>query len=414
MASGVWVFSMRDVGQLGRGRGDGRAEDEFGADGAVEAVRASGPQIEAVPTPVRIVVEHAQRRLAIKHLSSGGFHTLLCSGDGQLLASGQGTHGRLGLGNEEDSRVFRVVEQLAGKVVVHVSAGRAHSCCLTADGEMYTWGMSLHGQLGTNERVASMWPKRVRGVSSTADEDGGRFVHAAAGDSHTAAVTASGAVLVFGGNQAGQCGLGHRAAVPTPTIVSALQGTRVASVAAGSRFCMALTEDGRVYAWGNNEYGQLGIGHVGGRDARDGDDVLLPELVDALLWEDDRVAQVAAGAFHALALTVRGRGFAWGQGLYGRLGINSEEDEATPVLVEHLARLPVVQVAAGRQHSVALLRDGSVWTWGNGKTALGHTGVADCLLPRLVQDLDGRAERPVRAIAAGDASTFAIQALAAT
>ena len=118
----------------------------------------------------------------------------------------------------------------------------------------------------------------------------------------------------------------------------------MAQVAAGKQHSLALTEAG-VYAWGDNRFGQLGVGKAVARSST-------PRLVPGL----GRAVGVACGQFHSLARDEEGRVMTWGWGVHGQLGLGGIEDSGRPVLVRALANHRVVSIGAGYAHSVVLTR----------------------------------------------------------
>ena len=153
-------------------------------------------------------------------------------------------------------------------------------------------------------------------------------------------------------------------------LFQAVPGLRVAQVAAGKQHSLALTEAG-VYAWGDNRFGQLGVGKAASRSST-------PRLVPGLA----RVVGVAAGQFHSLARDAEGRLLAWGWGVHGQLGQGGIEDLSRPGLVRALARHRVVALGAGYAHSAVLTSHGLVFTFGCGLFGqLGTGGTSKAVLP---------------------------------
>jgi alpha-tubulin suppressor-like RCC1 family protein len=148
----------------------------------------------------------------------------------------------------------------------------------------------------------------------------------------------------------------------------------VINVAAGASHSLAVKTDGTVWAWGYNNYGQLGNNTTVQKNA--------PVQVSGL----SGVTNVAAGESYSLALKRDGTVWAWGWNLFGQLGDNTTVDKSTPVQVSGLS--DVIAVAAGYYHSLALKRDGTVWAWGyNGNGALGDGTTASSSTPVQVQGL---------------------------
>ena len=179
----------------------------------------------------------------------------------------------------------------------------------------------------------------------------------AAGEYHSLAVDDTGTVWSWGDNTYGQLGDGTTTGHTSPVKVTGL--TSATQVTAGLVSSAALNTDGTVQAWGNNTYGQLGDGTTTGRTS--------PVKVTGLTG----ITQIAAGNYHVLALRNDGTVAAWGLNNAGQLGDGTTSTATSPVTVKGLTN--VVQVAAGglpgyAGHSVALTADGSVWTWGYGKS----------------------------------------------
>ena len=122
------------------------------------------------------------------------------------------------------------------------------------------------------------------------------------------------------------------------------------SISAGYAHTVALKQDGTVWAWGGNDYGQLGDGTQ--------TDSLTPVQVSGL----SSVTAIAAGAYHTVALKQDGTVWAWGDNTYGELGDGTQTNSSTPVQVSGLSN--VTAIAAGWSYTVVLKQDGTVWAWG--------------------------------------------------
>ncbi|KAJ7533995.1 hypothetical protein O6H91_13G074600 [Diphasiastrum complanatum] len=199
---------------------------------------------------------------------------------------------------------------------------------------------------------------------------------------HVAFLTERGEVFTFGDNSSSCCGHGDVGdTILNPTIVESLKGISCKKVATGLSFTVALTENGEVYTWGSNSHGQLGHG--------DTNDVAMPGKV-AGLSICGLVAMISAGASHTLAVTRDGALYSFGYGANFCLGHGDTANEHSPRLVESLREQNIflVGIAAGDEHSVALDSSGYVYTWGKGYCgALGHGDELDQRTPLLVTAL---------------------------
>jgi alpha-tubulin suppressor-like RCC1 family protein len=150
---------------------------------------------------------------------------------------------------------------------------------------------------------------------------GGRATALGAGDRHTCALLADGRVQCWGYNRAGQLGDGTTTQRSTPTTVTGLGG-RATALAAGWSHTCALLADGRVQCWGNNSLGQLGDGTTTQRST--------PTTVTGL---GGMATALAAGGEHTCALLEGGRVQCWGYNSAGQLGDGTTTSRSTPVTV---------------------------------------------------------------------------------
>jgi RCC1 and BTB domain-containing protein len=202
----------------------------------------------------------------------------------------------------------------------------------------------------------------------------------ACGSYHTACVSTTGKMYVFGGGLHGK--LGMEEACPVPRLVPGFADKKVLSVACGSRHTVALVScpdlpGNQVYSFG--EASVCGHGVDEGQQST-------PRLVEAL--RSVNTQQIAACGFHTLALGGDGTVWAFGDGRFGRLGVGSEAAAHTPLQIPPHILQNVVWIAAGGFHSAAVDEMGHAYTWGGGEHGATATGnVANQLLPVKVSTL---------------------------
>ncbi len=183
------------------------------------------------------------------------------------VAWGDNYHGQLGLGSQDGAAhpVPALVPRtgaLAGKTVVALAAGYAHSLALCSDGTVAAWGGDSGGQLG-NPSLGSPYSSTPVAVDVSGALAGKTVVALAAGLEHSLALDSEGQVVAWGYNHAGQLGNGSTGGSATPVAVStaatsALAGEPVVALAAGSYHSLALRRDGAAVGWGANSYGEVG------------------------------------------------------------------------------------------------------------------------------------------------------------
>ncbi|BDR54488.1 hypothetical protein KIMH_05990 [Bombiscardovia apis] len=178
------------------------------------------------------------------------------------------------------------------------------------------------------------------------------------------------------------------------------------SLSAGQDYTLAIGSDGNAYSWGSNQHGRLGSGSADRQAHPSPSRVHLPDTV--------RVLQVAAGSSHALALGSDHHVYAWGANAQGQVGDGTSTDQNTPIDLTNTARLPstIMQLAAGDDYSLALTRDGHLYTWGSNQYGtLATTINAGTTNPNsLPTDVSAAGSLPttIRSISAGSHHALAV------
>lgn len=322
----------------------------------------------------------------VKQVAAGGFHTCILTTAGGVKCWGRNSSGQLGDGTTADrSTLVDVVGLESG--VAGLSVGAYHTCALTATGGVKCWGANGYGQLGDGTWSGKSTPVDVPGLGSA-------VAALAAGGFHTCAVMTTGGGKCWGHNESGQLGDGTTADKNTPVDVAGLV-SGATGLAPGYRHTCALTTADGAKCWGWNDYGQLGDGTTTNWS--------MPVNVIGL---ESGVAAVRAGRWHTCALTVMGRVKCWGGNSSGQLGDGTTAQKGTPVDVAGLGE-GVVALAAGEWHACALSAAGGVKCWGaNDYGELGDGTTANKSTPVDVAGL----ESEVAGLTAGGCHTCALTA----
>jgi alpha-tubulin suppressor-like RCC1 family protein len=352
-------------------------DNEFGELGITTNFGTSN----ANPTPTLISLPGASG--PVTQIAAGGDHSLAVTSTGQLYAFGYNRYGQLGITTNSGTSNANPTPTLvslpgASGPVTQIAAGEDHSLAVTSTGQLYAFGYNQYGQLGitTNSGTGNENPTPTLVSLPGAS---GPVIQIAAGNWHSLALTSTGQLYTFGRNASGELGRatnsGTGNANPTPALVS-LPGASgpVTQIAGGGAHSLAVTSTGQLYAFGYNQYGQLGITTNSGT----GNENPTPTLV-SLPGASGPVTQIAAGGDHSLAVTSTGQLYAFGYNQYGQLGIatNSGTSNAnpTPTLVSLPgASGPVTQIAAGRASSLAVTSTGQLYAFG--ENLYGQLGVA--------------------------------------
>uniref|UniRef100_G1TW84 X-linked retinitis pigmentosa GTPase regulator n=1 Tax=Oryctolagus cuniculus TaxID=9986 RepID=G1TW84_RABIT len=196
------------------------------------------------------------------------------------------------------------------------------------------------------------------------------------GDEHTAVVTGNNKLYMFGSNNWGQLGLGSKTTINKPTCVKALKPEKVKYVACGRNHTLVSTEEGNVYATGGNNDGQLGLGDTEGRNT------FYPI---SFFTSQHKIKQLSAGSNTSAALTENGELFMWGDNSEGQIGLKN----VTNVCVPHQVTIgkPISWISCGYYHSAFVTMDGELYTFGeceNGKLGLPEELLINHKTPQLV------------------------------
>jgi alpha-tubulin suppressor-like RCC1 family protein len=306
---------------------------------------------------------------------SAGEHCLALDSTGSVWSWRQNDYGELGDGSTISRNVPQRIPSLNN--IAAITARLSNSGAIDGDGTLWAWGNNKGGQIGDGQTTSRSTPITVEGLTD--------ITAVAAGFGHTVALRTDGTVWAWGRNQEGQLGIDPGllgVARSRPTQVSALSG--VTSIAAGSLFTLALRSDGTVWAWGANFYGQLGTPNPHPDDHYPSSQVptRIPGLSGVV-----RIVAGGGAVDHAMAITADGGLWAWGRNDFGQLGDGTSTTRSTPQRVNGLA--DVISAAAGTSHSVAATRSGSVWVWGNNdRRELSEGGPSKILMPFQVGRLE--------------------------
>ena len=316
---------------------------------------------------------------AIQGIGAGEWHSVALKSDGTVWSWGYNNCGQIGDGTMTQRLI---PEQIGLTGVISVSTKDRYSVALKSDGTIWAWGYNNSGQLGDGSTTTRLSPVQVSGLN-------GQMTQIGVGFFHTLALRWDGTVWAWGDNNYGELGDTTTTTRLTPVQVYGL--TNATAIAAGTYHSVALDNNGTVWAWGDNSYGEVGDGTTTRRTS--------PVQVSGL----SDITAVDAGVNYSLALKDDGTVWSWGYNNHGQLGDTTTTTRVTPVQVYGLTG--VVAIAAGQDHAVALKDDGTVWTWGyNNYSQLGDGTTTQRNSPVQVSGFSGGI-----AIAGGDMHTLAVK-----
>jgi alpha-tubulin suppressor-like RCC1 family protein len=256
--------------------------------------------------------------------------------------------------------------------VVSIWGGARGTIVLKSDGTVWTWGGDAFGKLGinqTNANTRALVPVEVHGANDIG------FLHSVTtimgGETHYMAVKSDGTLWSWGYNFIGELGDGttNDAAVPIQAGLGANPPlTNVIKLGGRTYFSLAVKADGSIWGWGMNWNGQMGNGTI----MPTGPQVLNPVMVSNSQPGHvmNNPVQVSCGYTYGLALLTNGSVWTWGTGVHGELGADTNTQTLVPIQVPGVSN--ITAISSGWKHTLALKSDGTVWSWGlNGHGELG-------------------------------------------
>ncbi len=321
----------------------------------------------------------------VDYVSVGGSHSMILKNDDTLWAVGNNRYGQLG----DNSIDYTPTPKKVMIEVDQVSAGRDHTVILKKNGTLWAVGRNSFGQLGDGSTNNTSTPVQVKDAPLGESGDGvapaiTNVARISAGGFHTMIVKKNGELWAVGLNTSGQLGDGT-----TNNRLTAVQVmekplgdgpvqpmTNVDRVSAGGSHTMILKKDNILWSTGSNLYGQLGTGKSGF-----GAKEVTPVQVTT------GVAQVSAGGFHSMIVKKGGTLWAAGKNDGGQLGDGSTTESSTPIEVrtapapEGRPMTCAAQVSAGKNHSMIIKTDGTLWAVGQNQGQLGDGTTKDKLIP---------------------------------
>uniref|UniRef100_UPI001A996168 X-linked retinitis pigmentosa GTPase regulator n=1 Tax=Gasterosteus aculeatus aculeatus TaxID=481459 RepID=UPI001A996168 len=285
------------------------------------------------------------------HLSCGGEHTAVITENGRLLMFGGNTSGQLGRGFKPAATKPETVKALKSEKVKLVACGRNHTIVCTWKGSVFVTGGNQEGQLGLGHCNNTTSFHLLQSFCDRAP-----IKMLSAGCNTSAALTEDGRLFMWGDNAAGQIGLGKKSFAAEPTQVDV--GRAVMWVSCGYHHSAFVTADGDLYSFGHSANGRLGLQVEQLANHR------VPQRVQGFLGD---VTQVCCGGEHTVALA-ENNVYTFGRGQYGQLGHGTFQFEADlPKPLEHFCNSSIKHVACGENHTAVITSNGLLYTFGDGR-----------------------------------------------
>ena len=249
--------------------------------------------------------------------------------------------------------------------MIDVEAGYTHTCGIKTDGSMYCWGSNSYGKLGDGSQSGKLSPTLVRYSDPSIE-----VVKMGLGEYNTCAITSSGRVFCWGFNNYGQLGVGSKTTPSfsvNPTEVRTPWTSDAVDLSLGHNFACALMAEGTVWCWGDNSFEQLGNPSVSTQSS-----VPVPVNLPAGRF----ATSIKSSDWHTCAVLDDGSMHCWGRYSWFNMGDRLSQTAVnvdTPSEVLLPRHLDVVSMDVGKYHGCAYMSDASLWCWGQNEQ--GQVGV---------------------------------------
>ena len=260
--------------------------------------------------------------------------------------------------------IWGIIESkhLLSENIIDIACGDSHYMilkkCDKIGNEIYVWGSNYYGQLGLGDNSNYC---EIQKLSFESDLES--IVKISCGCSHSMVMGSCGGVYSWGVNTFGQLGLGSSiigAIVKSPQKIIFPQ--KIIEISCGDYHSMALSLDGKIYSWGYNNRGQLGLGSNANQN--------FPQKIHQIV----NCISISCGSYFSIALMFDGDVYAWGLNTHGQLGLNSYADTNLPQKVN---LNPIIKICCGYNHCVAISSRMEIYSWGLNN--VGQLGLGDFL-----------------------------------
>mmetsp|Transcript_19638 Transcript_19638/g.33350 ORF Transcript_19638/g.33350 Transcript_19638/m.33350 type:complete len:666 (-) Transcript_19638:1948-3945(-) len=293
-------------------------------------------------------------------------HSIQCGAQFTVVVSNRGTVSMCGTLNGNVMPTLSPMNIPLPLKCQQVACGRKHIVILMEKHIVMSWGTGYFGQLGHGDDSSWNSPRMIGALEPR--RLGSRVISVACGGSHSGALTDSGQVFMWGLNRGGQCAQHNRAKSdsilePRPIDMDStsncpdLSSQQVTSLVCGRNHSALLTSTGRVYVWGEASFGRLGLVDVKKSQ---------PFPKEIPTFKSIPVASLVSGDFHMLALTRSGQVYSWGYGVDGQTGHSTVLNVRTPRRVEFFDRMDVRSVHCSSTWSMVVTALGQLFCFGYG------------------------------------------------
>ena len=265
-------------------------------------------------------------------------HTIALTTQSELYIWGNNNNGQLGLG---DDTVRQTPHKLLSNIK-KINGGYNYTIILTKLNEIYVWGANYCGQLGLGDNQGYNSPQKLLLPDVNSINCGDYY--------SIALVKNSNKLYVWGLNSSNQLGLGLGYGISYNKPMELFLPSPILKIACGGSHTIALSKDNKLFVWGNNGNGELGLG-----------DRNMDYTIHQLILNN--IISIKCGEFHTIALTKQGDVYGWGYNFF----YQSESDPENMLTPQKISLSRIISISCGSLHTIAVTIDNDVYVWGRNK-----------------------------------------------
>ena len=316
----------------------------------------------------------------------GSGHTLALTQRGHVYSMGCNNYGQLGLGadhqlsnNNNDRKTPFQIDPVHFdyEKIIQICCGYFYSMALTQNGNVYSWGNNAHGQLGQGNVSSQNAPKKINHDWSLYEQNPNEKIkYISSGQYHSFALSQNNKLYAWGLNHYGQLGLNldNQQSIPTLIDCSTYNNEKIIKMECGDSHTLLLTQkldshdSTNFYTCGSNNFGELGLGHNERRNTF--------QLVDSNHFNHEKIKDIKAGGFFSMALTQENgfnKLYSWGLNHSGQLGFNDTNQRNVPNQIHFPSVEKDIQIQTiqnGMFYSFATIKEhghkrSKIYAWGH-------------------------------------------------
>jgi alpha-tubulin suppressor-like RCC1 family protein/tRNA A-37 threonylcarbamoyl transferase component Bud32 len=291
-------------------------------------------------------------------------NAFVITNDDKVYGFGCNTNGVLGFGHRKEINSFTIIETLCNKGVIDFKNGAAHGIARTFDDKVYCWGYNRWGQLGDGKQEEEFHEPELNKTLSNE-----KIVDICCGNYHSLALTLNGDVYAWGYNQFGQIGNGNTNVQTEPHKLEGFMSKKVKAISCGENHSMALTECGHVFSWGSNSDGQLGINKLEqlfSRLLKIETQSNIPKLIE--IKDDSKLdvvfVKLCCGQNHSILLSREGDIYTFGNNEFGQIGNGECGKRYSPCKLKLKTKFIDIAAQFNFKFSTAISEKRKIFVWG--------------------------------------------------